>query len=194
LNSGNIPLPTKSQKQWASKLFNPLDMSAIVGYPQQMPPKYEKWFPKFPSNDVTTIEEHISDFWAFFQLNLVGNDIKYLVMKFFSTTLTNVARTWYDSLPNKSIKTMDQIEETFLNRWITKEDTNILLTRLTKIKKSENEIVREFNARFENLFQQVPSNHHPRKDYLIFHYIKDFPIHFQYLLKDKGPTTIQESH
>jgi hypothetical protein len=47
--------------------------------------------------------------------------------------------------------------------------------------------------RFEKLFQQIPSSHHPGKDYLLFLYIKYFLVQFQYLLKDKGPTTIQEA-
>jgi hypothetical protein len=55
-----------------------------------------------------------------------------LVMKIFLATLTDVTRRWYKSLPNKSIKTMDQLEETFLKRWTTKEDPNILLMRLTE--------------------------------------------------------------
>jgi hypothetical protein len=38
----------------------------------------------------------------------------------------------------------------------------MLLTRLTKIKKLENETVREFNANFEKLLQQIPKIHHPR--------------------------------
>jgi hypothetical protein len=61
-----------------------------------MPPKYEKWLPKFLGNDVTTAEEHMSNFWAFFQLNPVSDDIEDLVMKLFSTTLTDVARRWYE--------------------------------------------------------------------------------------------------
>jgi hypothetical protein len=60
-------------------------------------------------------------------------------------------------------------------------------------KELENETVKEFDAKFENLLQQIPSNHHPRKDYLLFLYIKDFPGHFGYFLKDKGPKTIEES-
>jgi hypothetical protein len=28
-----------------------------------------------------------------------------------------LARVWYEGLPDKSIKTMEQFEETFLNRW-----------------------------------------------------------------------------
>jgi hypothetical protein len=30
-----------------------------------MPPKYEKWFPKFTGNDVVSVEDHMSNLWAF---------------------------------------------------------------------------------------------------------------------------------
>jgi len=123
----------------------------------------------------------------------MSDDTEYLVMKLFSTTLTDVARRWYDTLLDKSIKPMDQLEETFLNRWSTKEDPSMLLARLTEIRESKNETIREFNVKFEKLFQQIPSSHHPRKAYLLFLYIKAFPVHFRYLLKDKEPTTMQEA-
>jgi hypothetical protein len=47
LFGGNLPLNTmanaqtqtqnQNQKQWASKLFKPLNMTGILGYPRQMP-------------------------------------------------------------------------------------------------------------------------------------------------------------
>jgi hypothetical protein len=88
---------------------------------------------------------------------------------------------------------MDQLKETFLNRWSTKEDPITLWTQINKIKKLGSETVRDFNTRFEQLFQRLPSSHHPGKDYLLFLYIQAFQAQFQYLLKDKGPTTIQEA-
>jgi hypothetical protein len=69
----------------------------------------------------------------------------------------------------------------------------MFLTRLTEIKKLENETVREFNAKFEKLLQQIPKIHHPGGYYLLFLYIKDFQGHFGYFLKDKGPKTTHEA-
>jgi hypothetical protein len=127
LFGGNLPLSSMAQKQWVSNIFKPLDMSAIPGYPHNMPLKFEKWFPKFSGNDVTIVEEHLDNFWAFFQLNLVSDDVEDVVMKLFSSTFVDDARRWYNSLPSKSIKTWDDFEETFLKRWGTKEDPNLLL-------------------------------------------------------------------
>jgi hypothetical protein len=114
-------------------------MSAILGYPRQMPPKYEKWLPKFTGTDAISAEEHMSNFWAFFQLHPISDDAEDLVMKLFSATLYDASRRWYLSLPDGSIKTMDRLEEAFLKRWSVKEDPNMLLTRLNNLAKYENE-------------------------------------------------------
>jgi hypothetical protein len=64
--------------------------------------------PKFTGTDAISVEEHMSNFWAFFQLHPVSDDVEYLVMKLFSATLLDASRRWYLSLPDGSIKTMDK--------------------------------------------------------------------------------------
>jgi hypothetical protein len=103
-------------------------MSVIPGYPRQMPPKYEKWLPKFTCTDAINVEEKMSNFWAFFQLHPISDDAKDLVMKLLFATLYDASRHWYLSLPDGSIKTMDRLEEAFLKRCNVKEDPNMLLT------------------------------------------------------------------
>ena len=114
-NPGNI------QRQWSSTLFKPLDMSSILGYPRQMQPKYEKWLPKFTGTDAISVEEHMSNFWAFFQLHPISDDAKDLVMKLFFATIYDASRRWYLSLPDGSIKTMDRLEEAFLKDGVSKK-------------------------------------------------------------------------
>jgi hypothetical protein len=168
-------------------------MSAIPGYPRQMPPKYEKWLPKFTGTDAISAEEHMSSFWAFFQLHPISDDAEDLVMKLFSATLYDASRRWYLSLPDGSIKTMDKLEEAFLKRWSIKEDPNMLLTRLNNLAKYENESIREFHTRFETLLQKIPASHHPKDDYLVHIYTKSFNGQLGYLLRDKNPQSIQEA-
>jgi hypothetical protein len=185
--------PTNNQRQRSSTLFKPLDMSAIPGYPRQMPPKYEKWLPKFTDTDAISAEEHMSNFWAFFQLHPISDDAEDLVMKLFSATLYDASRRWYLSLPDGSIKTMDRLEEAFLKRWSVKEDPNMLLTRLNNLAKYENESIREFHTRFETLLQRIPASHHPKDDYLVHIYTRSFNGQLGYLLRDKNPQSVQEA-
>jgi hypothetical protein len=106
LFGGNLPLNTISnaqtrtinpnqdnnQKQWSSKIFKPLYMTNIPGYPKQMLPRYEKWLPKFTGNDVVSFKDHMSNFWAFFQFHPISDDVEYLAMKLFFATLYDGAR------------------------------------------------------------------------------------------------------
>jgi hypothetical protein len=168
-------------------------MTTIPGYPRQMPPKYEKWLPKFTGNDVFSAQDHMRKFWAFFQLHPINDDVEYLAMKLFSATLHDGARHWYNGLPDASIKTMDMLEEVFLKRWSDKEDSNMLLIRLKNLVKQENKIVREFHDKFEALMQNIRVSHHPSESFLRFLYTKAFRSQLGYLLRDKNPQTIQES-
>jgi hypothetical protein len=59
----------------------------------------------------------MDNFWDFFQLHPISDDAEDLAMKLFSTTLHGDARKWYDDLPDASITSMDQLEETFLKKW-----------------------------------------------------------------------------
>jgi len=40
---------------WVTNTFKPLDMFGIQGYPHAIPDKFDKWLPKFPSNNVKII-------------------------------------------------------------------------------------------------------------------------------------------
>jgi hypothetical protein len=168
-------------------------MSAIPGYPRKMPPKYEKWLPKFTGTDAINVEEHMRNFWVFFRIHPVSDYVEDLVMKLFSTNLLDSSRCWYHSLPDGSIKTMDKLEEAFLKIWSIKEDPKILLTRLNTLWKQENETIREFHTRFEPLLQKIPVSHHPLNDFLVYIYTKAFTGQLGYLLGDKNPQTIQEA-
>jgi hypothetical protein len=135
--------------QWDPGNFKPLDMSKISGYPQQMPPRYEKWLPIFIGNDGVIAGDHMDNFWALIQLHPISDDAEDLAMKLFSATLHGNARKWYDNLPDASITSMNQLEETFLNKWNIKiEDICMLIKRLEFMKQTENETVKEFHTRF----------------------------------------------
>jgi hypothetical protein len=69
----------------------------------------------------------------------------------------------------------------------------MLLITLNNITKQENETVREFHDKFENLVQNIPVSYHPSDNFLLFRYTKSFTGHMGFLLKYKSPKTIQEA-
>jgi hypothetical protein len=68
----------------------------------------------------------------------------------------------------------------------------MLLIRLNKLVKQENEIVREFHDKFETLLQNIHLSHQHSASFLLFIYTKAFIGHLGYLLRDTNPQRIQE--
>jgi hypothetical protein len=92
-----------AQRPWTSNAFKHLDMFVIPGYPHNMPPKFEKWFPKFSGNDVTTVEEDLDNFWACFQLHPISDEEEDVVLRIFSATFVDDTRKWYNNISDKGI-------------------------------------------------------------------------------------------
>jgi hypothetical protein len=103
--------------QWDLGNYKSLDMSKIPGYPRQMPPKYERWLPRFTGSDGERADHHMNDFYSYFRLHPVSDDAEDVVMRLFPATLHGNARKWYDNLHDASITTMERLEETFLEKW-----------------------------------------------------------------------------
>jgi hypothetical protein len=138
--------------QWDMGNYKYLDMSNILRYPQQIPFEYKNFLPRFIGGDRERDDYHMRNFWNFFLSYPITDDVEDLVMKIFFASLDCNAREWYENLPDASITTMEQFEETFLGRWsIQLEDIPILLERLEHMKQDENETVKDFQDRFENM-------------------------------------------
>jgi hypothetical protein len=180
--------------QWDPGNFKPLDMRKILGYPRQMPPRYEKWHPRFTGSDEENVEDHMSDFWAFFHLHPINDDVKDLAMKIFSTALCDDARRWYDDLPNASITYMDQLEEVFLRILNVKEDPDMLLQILVHIKNVENEAIKDLHTKFRRMSQQLPRRHRHVSEFFLVMYIRAFSGQSKFILDTRSPRTIQEAY
>jgi hypothetical protein len=181
--------------QWDSGNLTPLDMSKIPGCPRQMPPKYEKWLPRFTGSDGERTDYHMIDFWSFFQLHLISFDAEDLVMKLFSATLHGNARNWYHNLPVASITSIDQLEVTFLRNWGMKlKDVQALLKGLEYIRQTENETVRDFEVRFQRLLYQISATYTLEEKYLVYLYTNALLGHLGFVLNKKGPKTLHEAY
>jgi hypothetical protein len=184
-------IKTTMASQWDPGNFKPLDMSEILGYPLQMSMRYENWLPGFTSNDEVIVEHHMDNFLAFFQLNPISDDAEDLAMELFSAILHGNARKWYNSLPDASITSMDQLEETFHKKWNIKiEYIHIMVKIIEYMKQNKSNTVKEFHTRFENLLQKIPRSHHLEHKCLVYLYKNALLVKLGFLLNEKGPRTI----
>jgi hypothetical protein len=116
-------------------------------------------------------------------------------MKIFSTTLCYNAKEWYDNLFEASITTMEQFEKVFFERWgIQQEDIPVLLKELKHIRQAEDETVKEFQIRFENMLYQIPKSHHPEERYLVHFFTCALLGYLSFPLDEITPRTLDEAY
>jgi hypothetical protein len=159
---------------WVTNAYKALDMSRIQGYPHNMPDKFEKWLPKFSRNNVITAQDHLSSFYNVLGIHLVPNESEDVVMKLFSISLEENARSWFNSLPEKSIKSWQAFHDAFMKRWAIRKDGRLFLTQFHEIKRKDNESMKEFDQRFDKLVEQIPDDLKPRDGAILLQYTNAF--------------------
>jgi hypothetical protein len=96
--------------------------------------------------------EHIAHFLAACQ-DTAQNGA--LLLRQFVQTLSGPAFTWYSKLPPSSIKTWEQMQDTFLERFYSTQRT-VGITELTQTEQATNEKAADFINRWRNLSLHCP--------------------------------------
>jgi hypothetical protein len=115
--------------------------------------------PKFPGNNVVTPEDHLYVMGR--EMGNVGIEQEDVAMRLFTSSLTEEALDWFRGLPNNHLTSYEAFANLFQSRWSTKTDGGTLRDQFNKIKKNENETVKEFNTRFDRLYNQIPTEFCP---------------------------------
>jgi hypothetical protein len=69
----------------------------------------------------------------------------------------------------------------------------MLLMQFNQIKKKENETVKEFDARFDNLYSQIPKDLCPPEATILLLYLNAFEGQFGFILKEKMPENLAKA-
>jgi hypothetical protein len=107
--------------------------------------------------------------------------------------LTEHAQRWFRGLPDNHIASYEDFTKLFKNRWTTKKDNGMLVAQFNQIKKKENETVSKFDARFDRLYSQIPTDLRPTAAVVRLLYMNAFDGQFCFILKDKKPTTLAQA-
>jgi hypothetical protein len=156
-----------------------------------MPEESNKWFPKFPGNNVVIVEDH---------LYIIGRDMdnasieyKDVAMRLLASSLTEEALDWFKGLLDNHLTSYEDFAKLFKNRWSTKKDGGMLVTQFNQIKKKENETVNEFNTKFDRLYSHIPIDFCPTASSVRLLYMNAFEGQFRFILNKKKPTSLVEA-
>jgi hypothetical protein len=176
---------------WTSNLFKPLNLATIVGYPNTMPKEIHKWLPKFVGNNVITPEDHLYAIGV--ELLNAGIEHEDVAMRLLAMSLTEDAQRWFRGLPDNHLASYDDFAKLLKSRWSTKKDSRMLLAQFNQIKKKENETVKEFDIRFDKLYDHISTDLRPPTTIVRVLYMNAFEGQFAFLLKDKAPDTLAKA-
>lgn len=100
-----------------------------------------------------TTQRQIDIFDAFLEnQNVEHHDV---VLRLFIQSLDGEVRKWFKSLPNNSITTQEEMENSFLQKWGEKRDHTYMLTKFNVIKKKSREDIYDFIKRFNKLYKSL---------------------------------------
>jgi hypothetical protein len=116
-----------------------------------------------------------------------------VAMSLFASSLTEEALDWFRGLPDNHLTSYEAFSNLFKSRWSTKKDSGTLGAQFNQIKKKENEIVKEFNTRFDRLYNQIPTEFRPTASSVCLLYMNAFEGKFHFILKDKKPTSLAQA-
>lgn len=147
-----------------------------------MPDKYQKRLPKFADNNIIIGEEHLANFYNFVGEVGVVEGHRDVVKKLFALFLEEQAKVWFRGLSDNNIQQWDEFHTVFTKRWAMCKDGRMLVLQLHKIKKKENEKVKEFDDRLKKLVDIVSERIRPKDDAILLHYTNVYEGHFNLML------------
>jgi hypothetical protein len=111
---GHTRIVTMATQPWVTNVYRPLDMSRIQGFSHNMPNKYNEWLPKFSGNNAIIAQEHITTLYNVLGEHGIPNENEDVVMKLFSLSLEENAKSWYNGLPTNNIRAWQAFHNAFI--------------------------------------------------------------------------------
>lgn len=140
---------------------------------------------------IVTIEEHLEKFNTYCEVNGIKHED--VAICIFFKTFTDVALHWYNSLPNGSITSWDDLSYEFLIRFKSRVHDRKLINELAHIKKNYKEYVSQIIYHFSKLFQIIPKNMQPINLVKKYFFINALDLVLGYMVIACEPITYEDA-
>lgn len=121
-------------------------------------------------------------------------NVKHLdvVLRLFVQFVEEESRKWFKSLPNASITTWEEMENSFMHKWGEKRDHGYILTKFNAMKKKPDEGILEFTKRFNKLYKSLPTEIKPPQATARVVFTGAFESKFGYTLRERKSSTLDQ--
>jgi len=95
-------------------------------------------------------------------------------MNIFVQSLIDDVRPWFRALLVNSIADPEALYQTFINKWEKKKDPLHILSEYDTIRKGPQEVVLDYCARFNSVYNAIPQNLRPPPDLALYKFHDGF--------------------
>ena len=155
-----------------------------------MPQDYQSKITYFDGTGTYTTQQNTKKMTYYFENYEI--DVDGVRMKIFVQSLTGDVRTWFRALPINTIADPDALYQTFLNRWENKKDPLHILSEYESLKRGPQEIVQDYCARFNNVYNAIPQNLRPPPNLALIKFPDGFDFDMAYQLRERAPPSLED--
>ena len=113
-------------------------------------------------------------------------------MRLFAQSLAREVRKWFIALPTTNILHFEAFETSFLAKWGDKKNDLQLLTQYNNMRRSPNEMIQDFSARFIKVYNSIPTEVKPPPRAAQLRYDDSFESDFSLLLREMRSTSLDD--
>lgn len=113
-------------------------------------------------------------------------------MRIIAQSFLGDVKKWFRSMADNSVNNAQRLIELFLARWQEKKNPLEILAEYNSMKRNSNEIVQEFTARFNTVYNSILDDMKSPPDLALLHYPDAFNPDMAYQLRERDPTTLEE--
>jgi hypothetical protein len=155
-----------------------------------MPQDYQTRIPKFDGTGSLNAQHHVDKMNDFFDLQEVDEaDVQ---MRLFAQSLTGDVKKWFKALPATSIVDIAAFHQSFLSRWEIKKNPLQILSEYESIKRNQGESVHDYYTRFNNIYNEIPTNIKPTQGLDLIKFPNGFDADMSYQLRERNPATLED--
>jgi hypothetical protein len=142
------------------------------------------------------VEGNVSDQkhldWFNYFIDLEEVDFEDGKMRLFAQSHAGEIRKCFRALLASSILTFEAFETNFIAKWGDKKNPLQLLTQYNNMRRSPDEIMQVFSARFIKVYNSIPTNVKPSPRAAQLIYVDSFEIDFYLLFRERRSTSLDD--
>ena len=187
-SSSHEPIVTSPTPTKVIERYKPLVLPLFF---HPLPTELINQLPHFDGeNKGSSAEEHVQNLEDLLELYEIEEDD--VCIRMFALSLQGNVKSWFKCLPVASIFSFHQFSQVFLDRWAVPVNIFLILEEYQNLRRQPTETVQEFLARFNKVYNAIPSDIKPPLGWALLHYPSSFDPEVEFHIRQKEPLSLEE--